>query len=249
MPDLNWNHATWADPAQWIDDGERWSEPWGGSEAQWHGSIFPRIARWLPASSTLEIGPGCGRWTRFLLRQTKAYWGVDESRLCIERCQCRFNERHNAHFIRNDGFSLSAIEDDSIDFAFSFDSLVHAERDVVESYCRQILRKLRPSGVAFVHHSNAAMGVDPGWPAHQQGRAPSVSRTVVRDAIERAGGRILVQEEINWKSEKRIDCLTTFCHEGAHSTPPTVTIENDHFMAEKELIRTSIARYHPRTAP
>jgi hypothetical protein len=46
------------------------------------------------------------------------------------------------------------IENGSIDFAFSFDSLVHAESDVMSSYAHELARVLKPGGVAFLHHSN-----------------------------------------------------------------------------------------------
>jgi hypothetical protein len=46
------------------------------------------------------------------------------------------------------------IADRSIDLALSFDSLVHAEADVLSSYLAQLATKLRSDGVAFIHHSN-----------------------------------------------------------------------------------------------
>ena len=55
----------------------------------------------------------------------------------------------------NDGRSLDMIEDGSVDFAFSFDSLVHADAEVIAGYLRELERKLAPEGVGFVHHSNA----------------------------------------------------------------------------------------------
>jgi hypothetical protein len=45
------------------------------------------------------------------------------------------------------------IADGSIDLAFSFDSLVHAEADVLSFYLAQLATKLRSDGVAFIHHS------------------------------------------------------------------------------------------------
>ena len=56
------NQSFWAG-YDWSRAGEEWSEGWGGSHAQWYGVVLPRIARFLPASSILEIAPGHGRWT------------------------------------------------------------------------------------------------------------------------------------------------------------------------------------------
>ena len=50
--------------------------------------------------------------------------------------------------------SLPMVEDQSIDFAFSFDSLVHVESDVLMGYLAELARTLKPEGVAFLHHSN-----------------------------------------------------------------------------------------------
>jgi len=82
------------------------------------------------------------------------YIGVDLNSNCISACQERFADVKHAAFYANDGKSLAMVEDSSVDFAFSFDSLVHAEMDVIEAYCRELSRKLSPSGVAFIHHSN-----------------------------------------------------------------------------------------------
>jgi hypothetical protein len=54
----------------------------------------------------------------------------------------------------NDGKSLAMVEDRSVDFAFSFDSLVHVEADVIAAYLNQLGKKLKPGGFAFFHHSN-----------------------------------------------------------------------------------------------
>ena len=79
---------------------------------------------------------------------------VDMSDKCIDACKRRFRGLDHVRYHVNDGRSLDAIEDGSIDFVFSFDSLVHAEADVVEAYLAQLERKLRPGGVGFIHHSN-----------------------------------------------------------------------------------------------
>ena len=49
----------------------------------------------------------------------------------------------------NDGQSLPMVADSSIDLAFSFDSLVHVEDDVMPSYLDELARVLSEDGVAF----------------------------------------------------------------------------------------------------
>jgi hypothetical protein len=50
--------------------------------------------------------------------------------------------------------SLDVAVDGSVDFVFSFDSLVHVEMDVIEAYLKQLAAKLTPNGVGFIHRSN-----------------------------------------------------------------------------------------------
>jgi SAM-dependent methyltransferase len=150
MPDLRWNRKFWSQPQEWYDAGEGWSAPWGNSEAQWFGSLYPRLHRFLPTRSILEIAPGFGRWTHFLLPLCEHYTGIDLSPVCIAACQNTFSDDNNAKFIQNDGMSLAEVPDTSVDLAFSFDSLVHAEFDVLASYIPQLIRKLTVSGVAFL---------------------------------------------------------------------------------------------------
>ena len=94
---------------------------------QWYGTLLPRIHRYLPTETILEIAPGFGRWTDFLKDHCRKPIVVDLSQKCIEACRERFKAcSHIAYFV-NDGQSLGMIEDHAVDFAFSFDSLVHAE--------------------------------------------------------------------------------------------------------------------------
>ena len=56
----------------------------------WRGSVYLRIGRFLPAESMLEIAPGRGRVTEFLLPHCKAYIGIDLAPASVEACRKRF---------------------------------------------------------------------------------------------------------------------------------------------------------------
>lgn len=156
MPEIKWNDWFWGTHYDWKDQGEEWSSAWGSSEAQWFGTLYPRLHRYLPAPTILEIAPGFGRWTRFLLPQCNHYYGVDLSPACIDHCTRRFARASQARFVKNDGKSLAFLGKTKLDFVFSFDSLVHADEDVLDTYVAQILPRLSSRGAAFLHHSNAA---------------------------------------------------------------------------------------------
>jgi hypothetical protein len=166
VPSVDWNREEWDKRYTWDADGDEWSAPWGGAEAQWKTCLLPRVSRFLPARTVLEIAPGFGRWTQFLLGQCESYAGVDLAPKCVEACKQRYSEAKHAQFFVNDGLSLSMIADRSVDLAFSFDSLVHVEDDVIGSYLCELSAKLTEDGVAFIHHSNlgayrAALARDP----------------------------------------------------------------------------------------
>src|SRR5947209_4782180 len=109
MPDVEWNRFTWNEGYSWEKDGDEWSVAWGGAHAHWYGSIYPRINRFLPAHRILEIAPGRGRWSQFLLKHCVEYFGVDLSETCVQTCRRRFAAENRAHFLVNDGLSLKMI--------------------------------------------------------------------------------------------------------------------------------------------
>jgi len=239
MPSASWNLATWDDEYDWSQAGEEWSAAWGGSEAQWFGTLLPRLHRFFPADRILEIAPGYGRWTRFLIPSCSDYLGIDLSPSCIEECRKRFGQSAHARFETNDGVSLSSAADGGFDLVFSFDSLVHAEFEVFETYVPEILKKLSATGVAFIHHSNLAEGriLEGG---HSHSRAESVSARNVADLISKNGGVTLVQETVSWMDAGLIDCFTTFGRSDVFRDSKPGVIANVEFMSEANLIR----KYH-----
>ena len=79
---------------------------------------------------------------------------VDLVSKCIDACRRRFACVDHIEYHVNDGRSLDAIENNSVDFVFSMDSLVHADPTVMREYTLQLGRKLRDGGLGFIHHSN-----------------------------------------------------------------------------------------------
>jgi SAM-dependent methyltransferase len=247
VPDLNWNKVTWDGAYHWNEAGEEWSTTWGGSEAQWFGSIYPRLHRFLPARRILEIAPGFGRWTRYLVPACEDFVGIDLSDKCTVACQRRFASARHAQFITNDGRSLEAAEDRTFDLIFSFDSLVHAEYDVLAFYIPQIISKLSSTGVAFIHHSNLL--TYNGTIGQPHGRALTVSADAVADLVYRASGTVLTQEIVNWGGEHLIDCLTLCSHKNTFPSVQPVRYKNSMFMNEATLIKDFQSPYSKLPAP
>lgn len=189
----------------------------------------------MPARRILEIAPGFGRWTKYLIPTCEDFVGIDLSENCIEACRNRFSNAKHAHFFTNDGQSLEAAQDKAFDLIFSFNSLVHAEYAVLASYIPQVLQKLSSAGVAFLHHSNLLALNNTIGPQH--GRALSVSADAVADLIYRGGGTVLIQEIVNWGGEHLIDCLTLFSRHEAYPSIKAIRHKNPLFMDEATLIK------------
>jgi hypothetical protein len=88
MPSTEWNKG-W-EGHDWSQRGAEWSSAWGGVETHWFATIFPRSHNFVPTGSLLEIAPGYGRWTEYLLPLCTGYIGVDLVQVCIDACRCAF---------------------------------------------------------------------------------------------------------------------------------------------------------------
>jgi SAM-dependent methyltransferase len=249
MGTIDENLRFWSETYTWFDDGEEWSEAWGGAEAEWFGMLYPRIHSFLPAGTVLEIAPGRGRWTEYLRYKTDRLIVVDLVKECVDALQVRFAGSSNIEYFANDGRSLPMVADQSVDFAFSFDSLVHAEADVLEAYISEFARTLMPDGVGFVHHSNLGERADPVTKEMPEGfvnyhwRATSTTAALFENLCERAGLQCISQEIVDWCGEPSLDCFSLFTRRTSKFARPNRVLRNDRFMVEAEGIRLSAPLY------
>jgi SAM-dependent methyltransferase len=261
MPGVDENLRNWAETWDWSEAGEEWSQWWGGTSALWYGALLPRLHAFLPAASVLEIAPGYGRWTSYLKEQAGHLAIVDLTEKCIGHCRERFSDSPNISYHVNDGRSLAMIEDDSVDFVFSFDSLVHAEPEVLAVYLEQLAKKLTPNGVGFIHHSNAGSlktasaltghmpdrylaalvrrGIAVNLPAW---RDPEMTAKRFRADCARAGLACITQELVSWEyGPYLIDCFSFFTRQGSRWDRPLQLIRNPAFVSEGKRMRTLYA--------
>ncbi|MBI4405645.1 MAG: class I SAM-dependent methyltransferase [Deltaproteobacteria bacterium] len=261
MPTLQENKTIFDGKYNWNNGGEEWSAGWGDSSFQWYGTILPRIHPHVPADRILEIACGFGRWTSYLKDLCKNLAVVDLSHQCIDACRERFSSRSNIEYHVNDGLSLDMIATSSIDFVFSFDSLVHADETVMNAYLSQLKRILTDEGVAFIHHSNlrdyrkiyphtetvlsfgkflSRLGllekeVYLSW------RDFSVSAKSIALSAEKYGLACISQELIHWGTRKTYnDCLSTIVKSDSLLARPNCVIKNKNFPSEmRNLLQLS----------
>lgn len=207
----------------WSRAGEEWSGPWGGTRGLWYGVLLPRLAAWLPAARVLEIGCGYGRVSAFLRPWCQSLTLVDLVPRCVDAARERFAGDDAVGVHLNDGVSLPMLAADSVDFAFSWDTLVTVERSTVTAYMRELRRVLRPGGVAVLHHSNLGEHAGEitqtfGTPG---GRRLSQSADAVREDCNDAGLRCYSQELLLSKPHW-LDCISVLVRDegpGVRSRP------------------------------
>jgi SAM-dependent methyltransferase len=252
MPTLEQNREVWEKRHPWPKGGDEWSSSWGTSDLEWSISIQSRLIGLLPADHIVEIAPGFGRWTQYLLPACKSYIGVDLAQKCVEACQKRFADVPHARFYQGDGTTLAMVENSSVDFLISFDSLVHADWAVIDSYIREFARVLKPGAKAFIHHSNLGEFVGPGLPKVEKPRwrGDDVSAERFRKAVGAVGLACLSQEIVAWFVPELIDCISVI--EKPRPGAPgreTIIIRNANFPAEGEIGRRIAATYYRVTQP
>ena len=253
MATLDENYKFWNERYNWTQyRGDQWSAYWGGPQAQWDWCVYPRIRRHLPAPVILEIGAGQGRWTRFLKEHCDKLIVTDISEKCLEVCRERFDEEKIQYHL-TDGCSLPFLEEKSVDFIFSFESLIHTEIDSLNSYLRDLSKAFRPQGKGFLHHSNLGdyasyfrrtnslpQSLRRVLTSRQildsdEWRAPSVTHQNFKEAAESNGLSLLSQELIPWGGRRFTDCFSVF-QLGA-SEQENQVLKNSQFIQRAEEIR------------
>lgn len=192
----------------WSARGEEWTP---GSD--WKLSLVQHVLEPnIPVGSrVLEIGPGGGRWTDFLVQRAGHLTVVDLTPQCISVCRERFKDCRNISYFVNDGRDLSFIPPGSIDRVWSFDVFVHIHSQDIENYVRQFSVLLAEAGRGVIHHS--ARGTQTkGW------RSDMTSQKML-DMCAKYGLRVLSQLT-SWEEnrfhispdapEQSVDIITVF---------------------------------------
>jgi ubiquinone/menaquinone biosynthesis C-methylase UbiE len=262
MPFIDENKKEWDGDYQWTDRGDEWSNAWGGPSMQWYGSILPRIHRFLPTENILEIACGYGRWTQFLKNMCRNLEVIELSEKCLQACRQRFSDCSHIEYHLNDGKSLHMIADSSVNFVFSFDSLVHADESVLEAYISQLPRILKDEGAAFIHHSNLGeyralysrirrihklegllvrLGV---LEKTLHWRDFGVTATVVENLAEEHELKCISQEVVPWGTKRSyVDCFSTIVKANSSSARNNRIWRNPNLMQEAGYLSRLSALY------
>jgi len=243
MATLKENKNYWDGKYDWQERGDDWSRAWGGPHMQWYGTIYPRIKAHLPTKRILEIACGFGRWTHFLKDNCKQLLALDLSEECINACSERFSDSQHIEYILNDGMSLELIESNTVDFIFSFDSLVHVDESVIRAYLEQFQRILTNDGIAFIHHSNLGeyrqeLKKVESEEGQLHWRDPSVDAVLVETIANQNGLKCLSQELVYWGTNSTfIDCFSTISKNISGDNRENKVLRNTELMNEARNLR------------
>ena len=175
MPTAEWNQR-WARGLRRFRRGEEdghygdhWGDPTLSSlQYRWrrlrHGRETPGdlskvVRRYLephvtPDATVMEIGPGGGRWTQFLIGARDVIL-VELNSQFFPYLRKRFRkQRRKLRFYETSGFELGDIEDGTVDFVFSFGTFVHIEAEGIDEYLREITRVLRSGGTTTIQYAD-----------------------------------------------------------------------------------------------
>jgi len=105
-----------------------------------------------PDQVALEIGPGGGRWTRYLIGFSRLYV-VDYHAELLNELRRRCN-RPNMRFIVNNGTEFPGVPEASVDYVISIACFVHLELHLIRAYLKSIHSILRPGGNVVLTYSD-----------------------------------------------------------------------------------------------
>lgn len=126
--------------------------------------LFPLLEN-IPKPNILELGPGTGRWTRYILEKAnqlkaKEYYLIDHAVWMIDFLSNYFKNETIVKVIRNDGLSLP-VKDSFFDMAFSEGLFIQLKPGNIYLYAKEFSRVLKPGGYCVFDYYNCDN--EEGW--------------------------------------------------------------------------------------
>lgn len=143
----------------------------------------------------VEIGPGGGRWTRYLLGFETLY-AVDYHQELLDELKRNVGRHRRVRLIKNNGTDFPGIDPNSIDYLFSFGTFVHLDFELIEAYLLAMRSILKPEGNVVIQYSDKTKIM-----AQINESFTDNSPERMREAVRRMGYRILEEDTTSlWHS-------------------------------------------------
>ena len=147
-----WNTYDWSQLGEeWTTESRRWRDV---DPQVWKKTLVDNMMmKYIKKGDTvLEIGIGAGRWSEILQGIAGRLILADITKKCLDICKERLKEATNVEFHLIED-NLSFLDDNSIDYIWSYDVFVHINPSDIERYIAEFTRILKPGGLGILHHS------------------------------------------------------------------------------------------------
>lgn len=111
--------------------------------------LVPYLA---PSATVLEIGPGGGRWTRYMLSVKKLYV-IDFYQELLDELKSNFRSA-DLVLVKNNGNDFPGVANESVDFIFSFGTFVHLDIEIIDRYLENMKPLLKPTSNVVIHYAD-----------------------------------------------------------------------------------------------
>jgi hypothetical protein len=135
----------------------------------------------------VEIGPGGGRWTRYMLGFRHIY-AVDYHQELLDELRKNF-AHDNISFLKNNGSDFPSIGPRSIDYIFSFGVFVHLDIEIIASYMKELKTIIKDDGNIVIQYA------DNDKEAARRNASFSRNNPIIMRAIVKSAGFHIVQED------------------------------------------------------
>jgi len=180
----------------WSDEGEEWTYDVKTHKdedpVKWKTTLINEMMlKYIKNESTiLEIGPGGGRWTGELQKLAKNLIIADISKKCLDICKKRFKSKTNIKYELIDK-RLDFIQNNTLDFVWSYDVFVHINPSDVERYIKDFERILKIGGNAIIHHS----GTYPLYKGKKEAWRAYMGKKQFAKLVKKYGMEVIEQNE------------------------------------------------------
>ncbi|HMI62593.1 MAG TPA: class I SAM-dependent methyltransferase, partial [Puia sp.] len=166
-------------------------------------SVFYSLFQQLNLESVLEIACGAGRHSLQVASRIQKLYLLDSSAGALEIAREKFNGYPQVTYLHNPeglGIPREMLPDGSVSTVFSYDAMVHFEKECVDAYIKDSFRVLKPGGLALLHHSNydknpeGIFSSNPGWRNY-------MSWELFTQMAKASGFRIIESKTISYTSE------------------------------------------------
>jgi hypothetical protein len=104
------NLQLWDQDYDWSADGDEWehqADRSGVSYKEWKASLVSHLIEpYARDADVIEIAPGHGRWSEFIVGMCRQAILVDLGPKCLEYCRTRFIEHSNVDYFMTTGTQL-----------------------------------------------------------------------------------------------------------------------------------------------